>query len=166
MDGVALLNRAREAGLKVVAENGNLRIRGPSKSAAVSDLLIANKAAVISALETASSANLGHDLRPFDSGTGTETPEIQASERVLGPAKPPSHTYGGGQSMVDRAAKRHRLIGNGFPPRISPQPPAAILATPAEICPLCGRRPILRELRGLTVGQCWTCWELEEKARS
>jgi hypothetical protein len=159
MDGVALLSQAREAGLKVAVENGSLKIRGPRKSAAVSHLLIANKTAVISALQTAYSANLGHDLGPFDTGTGTETPEIQASERVSGPANPLSHSFGGGQATPDRTGKRHRLTDNGFPARISEQPPAAIIATPVEICPRCNRGRVQRELRVMTGGKCWSCWQ-------
>ena len=166
MDGVALLNQACEAGLKVVVENGCLKIRGPRSSAAVSQLLIGNKAAVIAALEMASPADLRRDFHQVSSGTGTKTPEIQTSNQVSEPANPPSHSFGGDDSTVDRIAKRHRLIGNDYVPRLTGQPPAAILATPAEICPECKRGRVLRELRVITGGQCWSCWEAGQKARS
>jgi len=166
MDGLVLLNQAREAGLKVVVENGCLRIRGPRKFAALSQQLISNKAAVIAALELNGTAHLTHDLQQLNTGPGTETREIRASEQVSGPANPLSHSFGGGDSSVVRVAKRHRLIGNDYPPRLSEQPPAAILAMPAEICPRCNRRRILRELRGITDGKCWSCWEAVQNAKT
>lgn len=51
-----------------------------------------------------------------------------------------------------------RLIGNGFPPRICPPPPEAILAKTPTLCPVCGRCPVLAELRHLTGGRCYTCF--------
>jgi hypothetical protein len=59
-----------------------------------------------------------------------------------------------------------RLIGCGFPPRHSEPPPETIIATPRVLCPNCGQRPVLAELRAITEGTCWPCWELHTGARS
>lgn len=51
-----------------------------------------------------------------------------------------------------------RLIARELPPIVTPTPPDAILATPAAICPTCGRWPVLAELRHLTRGRCYGCF--------
>jgi len=159
MDGVALLGRAHEAGLRVTVDNGCLKIRGPRKSAAVSQLLISHKAAVIAALELNSSVEMGRDLQQHDCGPGTETPEIRALSRVSEPGIQPEHRFEGGRRGVASPIRPHRLLGNNYPPRASDQPPAAILATPLEICPRCDLGRVLPELRQMTGGTCWSCWE-------
>jgi hypothetical protein len=50
MDGVMLLRRARDAGLRVTAEAGKLVVRGPRSAETIALLLLANKPAVIAAL--------------------------------------------------------------------------------------------------------------------
>jgi hypothetical protein len=50
MDGVTLLRRAREAGLRVAADSDKLVIRGPKNAAPVARLLIEHKPAVKAAL--------------------------------------------------------------------------------------------------------------------
>ena len=50
MDGVSLLRRAGEAGLRVAAEGSKLVIRGPRRAEPVARLLLAHKPAVIAAL--------------------------------------------------------------------------------------------------------------------
>ncbi len=51
-------------------------------------------------------------------------------------------------------ARPRRLIGNKFPPRPTPVPPAAIVAEPRVVCPICNQGTVLRELRELTGGNC------------
>ena len=50
MDGMILLIETHSAGLKVVAEGADLRIRGPRRAGEIAQRLIANKAAVLEAL--------------------------------------------------------------------------------------------------------------------
>jgi hypothetical protein len=50
MDGVTLLRRARNAGLKVAAEDGKLVVRGPRRAEPIALLLLAHKPTVIAAL--------------------------------------------------------------------------------------------------------------------
>jgi hypothetical protein len=50
MDGLILLNRAREAGLAVAAEGDKLVIRGPRRAESVARLLIEHKPEVLAAL--------------------------------------------------------------------------------------------------------------------
>jgi hypothetical protein len=51
MDGVILLQKAREAGLAVAAESGKLVIRGPEKDGPVARLLLDRESEVLAALE-------------------------------------------------------------------------------------------------------------------
>jgi hypothetical protein len=44
-------------------------------------------------------------------------------------------------------------------PRPIGSPPDSILADPIILCPQCSCRPVLRELRKLTGGLCYSCWE-------
>jgi hypothetical protein len=53
MDGMTLLRRARDAGLSAAAEGDKLVIRGPKKAEPVALLLLANKPAVMVALDEA-----------------------------------------------------------------------------------------------------------------
>ena len=58
MDGLALLRRARDAGLRVEAAGDRLLIHGPKRSEAVVKLLAENKAEVLAALSpTVAEAN-------------------------------------------------------------------------------------------------------------
>ena len=50
MDGLILLNRAREAGLAVEADGNKLLIRGPRRAEPVARLLIEHKPEVLAAL--------------------------------------------------------------------------------------------------------------------
>jgi len=52
-----------------------------------------------------------------------------------------------------------RLVENGFP-AIVPEPvPESILATPKAVCPVCEAGVVMPELRILTGGRCYRCWE-------
>lgn len=53
MDGITLLRRAREAGLRIAADGGRLVIRGPKKAEPVALLLIEHKREVLTALDKA-----------------------------------------------------------------------------------------------------------------
>jgi hypothetical protein len=54
MDGVAVLTRARAAGLTVVADGDRLAVKGPKSVAAVARQVLAAKAAVLAVLRPAS----------------------------------------------------------------------------------------------------------------
>ena len=153
MDGLALLEQAKEVGLKVVVEDGHLRIKGPRRYAPLSRLLIENKVAVIEAIELVLAADLGTKKQPLDDGTGTETHGKPTSGGVLGPSTSSTHRTEG--------ATRHRLIDNGFAARPVAAVPATILATPKSVCPVCGVARVLPELRTMTEGRCYSCWEQE-----
>jgi hypothetical protein len=56
-----------------------------------------------------------------------------------------------------------RLCGSGFPPRPTPTVPAAIVADPIVLCPRCASKPVLAEMRELTGGLCYPCWEGSRK---
>jgi TubC N-terminal docking domain len=56
------------------------------------------------------------------------------------------------------------LIGNGFPPRQLQAVPDSILAPPTVLCPECGVGRVLAELRKMTSGQCYSCWEKEVRS--
>jgi hypothetical protein len=57
-----------------------------------------------------------------------------------------------------------RLIENGFTPRYTNSPPESIRAMPTVVCPRCTARPVLRELREMTGGHCYPCWEAEARS--
>src|SRR5258705_9027278 len=77
MDGVTLLRRAQEAGLRVEAVGSELRIRGPKQAEAVVKLLAANKHVVLEAL-TSKALNWSHRLtvRTFEWLIGNRTWEL------------------------------------------------------------------------------------------
>jgi hypothetical protein len=153
MDGLALLEQAKEGGLKVAVEDGQLRIKGPRKYAPLSRLLIENKAEVIAAFELVLAADLGTKTQPLDDGTGTETPGKPTSGGVLGPSTSLTQSTEG--------APRHRLIDNGFAARPVAAVPVAIQAAPKSVCRVCGFARVLPELRTMTGGRCYSCWEQE-----
>jgi hypothetical protein len=59
MDGVALLSRAKAAGLRVEAADGKLLIRGPKRAEPVVKLLVEHKVEVLAAL-----ANTTYEVNP------------------------------------------------------------------------------------------------------
>jgi hypothetical protein len=60
MDGLILLDRAREAGLAVVAESDKLVIRGPRRAESVARLMIEHKPEVLAALAEAADWHARH----------------------------------------------------------------------------------------------------------
>jgi dsDNA-binding SOS-regulon protein len=156
MDGVALIEQAREAGLELWLVDGTLKMKGQKRLASLARLISQNKEEVVGALQTQTnpSPNALHcdEKNTCDSAETLGTPanvEVSSHESSVEPhvGKP------------ERLARRR--IGTAFPPRITPPPPVAIHATPIEICPRCNRGRVQPELREITGGKCWSCWELE-----
>jgi hypothetical protein len=149
MDPLALIEHATEAGLDLSLVDGELRVRGPRRLASLVKLIGDNKQAVVATLSGVDSiqAELSR-AHPPTVGV-TETP-ANAENRI-----------GFADTGVSRSVQHTGLIGRGFPPHASPVPPEAIRATKPELCPRCAQRPVLRELRTITGGLCWTCHSVE-----
>ncbi len=64
MDGVGLLERARAAGLTVVADGDTLTVRGPKSAGPIARELLGHKSAVLAALMPAPKRNRPTDPRP------------------------------------------------------------------------------------------------------
>jgi hypothetical protein len=84
MDGLTLLRRARDAGLRVEASDDKLLIRGPKRAEPVVKLLAEHKAEVLAAL-----AMPGAVALPYDDEPGSEHPCVTAchddkSETLVG----------------------------------------------------------------------------------
>jgi hypothetical protein len=69
MEGIALLQAAHKAGLKIVTDGSNLVVRGPRKAAAIAMELLAQKAEILRLL----SGN-GNENQPFCGKTGISFP--------------------------------------------------------------------------------------------
>jgi hypothetical protein len=72
----------------------------------------------------------------------------------------PTDPYRGPQPSWHRWAafsNGGRTSRSNRPGRVTPQPPAQILAAPPIRCPRCQRGRVLRELRVITGGVCWGC---------
>ena len=145
MTAAALLAEAAQFGITLWAENGAVRYR--PKTAMPTELaakLRANRDDVLLALEQAScQANL-----PIIASVPQV--ETNGTESVAGRAHDPVR-WGGGQCR--------RLVGNDFSPRPLSTVPDAILADAIVLCPQCRSCPVLAELREMTGGLCYPCWE-------
>jgi hypothetical protein len=120
-------------------------------------LLIQNKAEVIALL----AQEVPHSAMSV-SGDGDETSPITEETGVSSPGSSPDRDqwpcrkdepvqWGSGQSR--------RLVGNNFPPMAIAKVPPTIVSADKILCPLCGLGRVLPELRMLTRGLCYTCWE-------
>jgi|GEM_PF-6686314 len=149
------MERARGAGMILWVEDGALRARGDRQHEQLAKLLAERKDEGIAALTG------GPPQFPATSaGDGCETPANPAITGVSSPEPSPAGwpsrrhepvQWGQGQSR--------RLAGNGFA-AISPTPvPASILAVQFSLCISCQKGVVLPELRALTGGKCYGCWE-------
>jgi hypothetical protein len=141
MDGLALIEQATEAGLKLTVVDGRLTIKGPRRLEGLANVIISNKDSVIGHLIDTSPTSI--DLGPALCSTVgvTETPTSPAIE----------------PGFADKVSARRR-IGKAGQPALSSQPTSETLADPTIICPRCMVRPVLRELREMTGGLCYPCW--------
>src|SRR5436305_1221930 len=142
MDGIALVEQAREAGLELSFDGGRLCMKGPKRLSGLAQLITENKADVLAAL----SKPIASSFDNSSSGNGNESQKTQGHSEV---------------SLPRRAEIRsHRsLVGRSFPRSArSPIPPESIRAAPVVVCPCCTSGPVLRELRHMAGGLCWTCW--------
>ncbi len=80
MDGLTLLRTAAAAGLSVRLDGERLVIRGPRSADAVAKLLIAEKPAVVAALQMTPATVCNHTLHHDDAGTTWST--VQRNGRM------------------------------------------------------------------------------------
>jgi len=147
MDGLALIEQAREMGLKLSVMNGQLVMKGPKRLSSLVSLIAKNKDVVLTAL-TVSPTDLPNHSQLSPSVGVTETPPIQE--------KP--------EGFADSVLTKRRKATVPILPWPA-EPPAEILATPIVLCPQCSSRPVLRELRAMTGGLCYQCWETGQGGR-
>ncbi len=139
MDGLALITQARSAGLSLSVIAGKLVIKGPPRLDSLAKLVMANKAAVVAALSPSSPG-----------------PAVAAGVGVTETQPSPLNHRGFADSVVAK-----RQDGKDRRPLVSPTIPPEILADPIVLCPRCASRRVLSELRTVTGGICYPCWEQE-----
>jgi hypothetical protein len=122
MGGLALIEQAREAGLKLSAMHGQLVMKGPKRLSSLVSLIAQNKDAVLAALTVAPNDSPTHSHLSSSVGV-TETP-LNLEE-----------TEGFADSVV--ANRRNSSVPLPWPT----QPPDEILAAPVVLCPRCSSRP-------------------------
>jgi hypothetical protein len=89
MDGLTLLRRAYDAGLRVEAAGDKLLIRGPKRAESVVQLLAEHKAEVLEALAAkAMPADQSHAGPPSPSGSNARSRRLTASPVWSSPASP------------------------------------------------------------------------------
>lgn len=138
MDAIALVEQARDAGLKLSAIDGRLVLKGPRRLSSLVVLIAQNKAFVLAALTAPQEIQ-----SQLSTGVGiTETPVTPEKE----------------QGFAD-SATTSRQAGRRRQPVVSPTPPPEIIADPVILCPRCKSGRVLAELRKLTGGTCYQCWE-------
>jgi len=149
MDGLALIEQAQEAGLKLSAVGGQLVMKGPKRLSPLVALISQNKDSVLAALTTSSPAPPQIDSQLSTSVGVTETPS--------------SRQESGGFADSILANRRKATVS---PLSWPTQPPVEILADPIIFCPRCTTGRVLRELRTMTGGVCWQCWNGEQRTKS
>lgn len=97
---------------------------------------------------------------PAPSSRGPAPRPRGTSPTALADFTDPTDPYRGPQPSLTRweaFAGGGRTSRSNRPGRVTPQPPAQILAAPPIRCPRCQRGRVLRELRVITGGVCWGC---------
>jgi hypothetical protein len=162
MDVRALIEQARDAGLKLSVAQGKLIVKGPRRLSPLVKMISECKDAVIAAISLP-------DFKPavvacqntYTVGV-TETPIT--TEKQIGFADKDGTADGRGDQSATIGSRIHRsLIGCGFTHCPTTIPPDSIRAAPVVLCPRCTNRPVLRELRHMTGGLCWACWEAGQR---
>ena len=148
MDGLALIEQAQEAGLRLSAISGQLVMKGPRRLAPLVSLIAQNKNAVLAALTVTPAT------QPL--------PPIPQHSTSVGVTETPSTSEDSGGFADSVMANRRK--SNGRQPSWPVQPPAEILADATIRCPRCTSGRVLRELRSMTGGVCWKCWLIEQQA--
>lgn len=142
MDAIALIEQARDAGLKLSAIDGRLVLKGPRRLSSLVSLIAENKDAVLAAL-SATAAALPPPCSQHSTTVGvTETPVNREESK------------GFADSVL-----ANRKEGKVRQALVSPTPSSEVLADPVVLCPLCNSRRVLAELRRITGGLCYPCWE-------
>jgi hypothetical protein len=153
MNAQKLLEKATAAGLTVTTDGRRVVVRGPRRCAALAKQLIQHKIVVLEVLARA------RPLSGITQATGDGDTTPLSPENSVVPSPPPGAT----QHAISPATgiPARRLVGNGFPPRHSQPPAPEIVADPIVLCPRCSTKRVLPELRTLTGGRCYPCWERE-----
>ena len=138
MDGLALIEQAQAAGLKLALVNGLLVMKGSRKLAGLVSLITNNKEAVVLALSPPAAAPKSISEQSVGVPV-TETPEI--IEQRIG--------------FADSTSQKPT------PPTV----PVSIIADPIIPCRRGCDGRVLRELRVMTGGLCWRCWEQSLRSR-
>lgn len=132
MDVLAMIDHARAAGLTVLADSGNLIVRGPATAAPLARALGRHKAAVLSALTTDNAGN-GNTTptKAADSGGSVTVTSADGPHAIL--AQLQSH----GLDLIVEPAGRIYLAG----------PSEAVAALPADLVEAMDLQwPALRQL--------------------
>ena len=147
MDGLALIEQAHAVGLKLSVVAGKLVMKGPRRLEPLVKLITDNKDSILAVL----------------AGAGKELPDAQPNDiSTVGVTETPPNTAkepGFADSVLAK-----RKPGQARRLTREPQVPAEIIADPVVLCPRCHRIPVLRELREMTGGLCYACWELEGRS--
>jgi len=147
MTAVALLANAAQLGITIWAESGKVRYR---PKAAMTAELVTQLTAKRDELLLLLSAPPASPNRLAPNAMS----QIASAGAANGPGNrcqnEPFH-WGNGQSR--------RLVGNAFPPRLPASVPKSIVSDPPIICPACNVGRVLSELRKMTGGLCYACWE-------
>lgn len=130
-----LIQQLETAGAKLHVDAGELVVKAATLTATQADSIRAHKPAIISFLADRGTTGFVTDdrIEQIDAG-------FDASSNV----------------QPDKGSHCRRLVGNGFPPQVTEQPPASILDT--SVYCHCGNK-MLPELRSITGEVCWPCHE-------
>ena len=142
MDVLTLLNEAKSAGLRLSVNSGKLVIKGPRRLDSLANHILAHKDAVIAAMAFPQ--------------LGATTSKLSNSVSVGVTETLTNHANSVGFADSTCSKRQARLPK---PPLVSPTPPQEILADPIVLCPKCHSRRVLLELRTMTGGLCYPCWE-------
>ncbi len=127
------IERLETAGAVLHVDAGELVVKASALTAAQADTIRAHKPAIISFLADRGTTGFVTDdlIEQIDAG-------FDASSNV----------------QADNGSHCRRLVGNGFPPHPTEQPPASIIDT--SVYCSCGNK-LLPELRSITGEVCWAC---------
>jgi hypothetical protein len=159
MSAQELLEQARMTGLVVTADGDRLCVRGSRQFADLAQLLIDRKVEILHLLTSRPvhcaihRSGDGDETSPLPQKTVVSSPGVTDQEWPSRRNEPVC--WGRGQTR--------RLVGNGFPAITPEAAPDAILAIPKAVCPACRVGVVLPELRFITAGRCFPCWEASRR---
>lgn len=162
MDVLTLIEHVRDAGMELWVDGGVLRAKGSRRHQALASMIVLQRDEIIAALNSSLPGAMRGEFQELCSGDGTETPISPTNTEVLSPRpKPIGKQWASRKDEMVQwgSGQSRRLVGNGYPPITTTAVPALIVAAPKIVCPACGLGRVLSELRKLTGGLCYACWE-------